>query len=242
MLLLPLCYYSWKVFVYASDHKVAGIVNLGDYWMLVVGGVVYQVTRYVVMTVTAPWHTALCGKKDPAQRARYIKKATEASSKVLFHSVAFTWGWWVLKESFGLPWMLGGTIDMHSYCTEWYLRDWPLGSPPRSIIAYGLYCGGYHLSEFIRHLIHERHRGDFYEMLLHHILTVALIACYIISNSHMIGVMIAVLHDAADIWISLARIVHSTKYDNLTAFLFIAMVLIWIWTRLSMLPYSVYLL
>lgn len=212
--------------------------------MLFVGGVVYQVVRFVAMTVTNPWHIAWCGKTDPAQRERYIKKATESSAKLIFHTLAFIWGWRAINDSYGLPWMLGGKYSMYDYFTDHWIieQDWPLHGPPRPLITYGLYCAGYHFSEFMRHCLHESHRQDFVEMLLHHILTLALVGCYLISNGHMIGALIAVLHDAADIVICLARIVHSTKHDHWTIALFASMVGVWIWTRMMMLPYCVWLL
>lgn len=79
-------------------------------------------------------------------------------------------------------------------------------------------------------------------MMVHHICTMALISCYLISNVHFIGAMIAVLHDWADIFATLARMLQPSKYISMSFFFFIIMMIIWVWTRLLVLPYLIYLL
>ena len=88
----------------------------------------------------------------------------------------------------------------------------PFGSPPNSVVYYGLYTSGYHFSELIRHGFISERKSDFEEMVVHHIVTMVLYLGYFLANMHVIGAFVAVLHDVSDIFISIARVFQATAY------------------------------
>ena len=79
-------------------------------------------------------------------------------------------------------------------------------------------------------------------MFLHHISSCSLIAAYVLANIHCLGAGVAVMHDAADIFANLARIWQPTKYLKASFLLFAVMMVIWVWTRLLLLPYFIWVL
>lgn len=81
-----------------------------------------------------------------------------------------------------------------------------------AIYDYSLYTFGYHFGDFIQHLFFDEYMSDFEEMLLHHIATVALYFCYIFGNMLTIGAVFAYLHDIADIFGSLCKLLNATVY------------------------------
>lgn len=89
----------------------------------------------------------------------------------------------------------------------------PWGSPPTEIVNYGLFTCGYHFSELLRHVLFSDRKSDFEEMVVHHVVTLALYGGYFLGNMHCIGAFIAVLHDISDIFISMARILQATAYQ-----------------------------
>ena len=79
------------------------------------------------------------------------------------------------------------------------------------------------------------------EMLFHHICTAMLIIGYLVPNAHVWGAAYCVLHDWSEVFMYMARILQATPY-NLAAFLSLfGMYVSWIWTRLIVLPYSIWL-
>lgn len=77
-------------------------------------------------------------------------------------------------------------------------------------------------------------------MLLHHIATVALYFCMIYGNNLGIGCTIAYLHDIADIFGCIVKFYASTHFQNMTLYVFVVMLSVWLWTRLIVLPQIIY--
>jgi hypothetical protein len=168
----------------------------------------------MIIKVTRPWHDYLCKEKaDPVKRERYIERSCEGTSKACFHIIAFCWGWTVLRDIGWLPWCIGGNGALDVVLRRNFVTEIPFGSPPRAIVNYGLYTSGYHFSELIRHVFVSERKSDFEEMVVHHIVTMALYLGYFMANMHCIGAFVAVLHDVSDIFISIARIFQATAYQ-----------------------------
>ena len=81
-------------------------------------------------------------------------------------------------------------------------------------------------------------------MLLHHIATIALYFCMIYGNAMTIGCYIAYLHDIADIFVGLVKTFScmNMSFDIYTILSFAAVLIVWAWTRLFVLPYCIYLI
>jgi hypothetical protein len=202
---------------------------------------VYQLFRFVTMKTTRPLHASLCKEKsDIIKRARYIDRSCEGTSKAVFHMVAFVWGWLVLRDLGWLPWCIGGTGALDDVLRKNIQSELPFGSPPRAIVRYGLFTSGYHYSELIRHVFISSRKSDFEEMVVHHIVTMALYLGYFMANMHCVGAFIAVLHDISDIFISIARVFQATAYQRVAIFFFAVMMATWVWARLYILPYTIW--
>lgn len=94
----------------------------------------------------------------------------------------------------------------------------------------------YHLLE--THFESERH--DFKEMLIHHLVTIALcFGCYI-TNIHGFGFMISHVHDHADVTTSLLKISAETIYNNLMGALATINIFVWGYTRCVVYPILLY--
>lgn len=146
-----------------------------------------------------------------------------------------------MRDAGWLPWTLGGPLTFEQAFSEVVKREIPFGSPPQAVVTYGLWCAGYHYSELIRHLFFSKHQSDFAEMMLHHICAVSLLAGYLWANFHCLGVYFAVLHDCVDSLIALARMLQATKYKKtISAFFFVVMWFVWLYTRILVLPASIW--
>lgn len=79
------------------------------------------------------------------------------------------------------------------------------------------------------------------EMLFHHICTAMLIIGYLVPNGHVWGTAYCVLHDWSEVFMYMARIAQATPYSLVAFISLFGMYLSWIWTRLIVLPYSIWL-
>ncbi len=78
-------------------------------------------------------------------------------------------------------------------------------------------------------------------MLVHHICAISLLAGYLWGNFHCIGVFFATLHDISDPFIAIARMFQATKYKNsITVVSFVVMWFSWLYTRILVLPTSIW--
>lgn len=96
-LCLPLLYYSSQLNFLMQQHNVPG-PGITDLWRTAVGGLLYQVFRHGIITISRPWHDSLCKEKvDIVRRERYIERSCEGTSKACFHLFSCIWGWTVLR-------------------------------------------------------------------------------------------------------------------------------------------------
>lgn len=82
-------------------------------------------------------------------------------------------------------------------------------------------------------------RGDFPEMLVHHIIT----NCLVFGSSYCrftrIGSMVFLIHDISDVPVDMSKLANFVKWTKTTVFCFISMVLLWMATRMTILPFVI---
>ena len=69
-------------------------------------------------------------------------------------------------------------------------------------------------------------------MLLHHIAAFGLYFSYIFGNFIVFGSVVAYLHDLADIFGTLSKLLSCTVYENGAAAAFICVMIVWFVTRI----------
>jgi len=102
---------------------------------------------------------------------------------------------------------------------------------------YTLVTMGYHVGGLISHFMHPK-GNDFLEMALHHFCAFYLFFGYYMANSWEIGMVIAFLHDIADITANITKCGSNTKWTKVTVFFFLINIAVWFHTRLFVLPYQ----
>lgn len=83
-------------------------------------------------------------------------------------------------------------------------------------------------------------RKDFWQMFVHHIVTLLLMALSWVCNLHRVGSLVLVIHDCADIFLEAAKITKYAGYQKLCDGVFAAFTVIWIATRLGFYPRIIY--
>ena len=95
---------------------------------------------------------------------------------------------------------------------------------------------GYFLEDGFEHNFIKDRSNDFWEMNLHHLMTVAMFGGMILTNSIIPGAFVSLLHNVSDILMTLSRIFSNTVFKKLTYMTFITAIVFWIITRNIMLP------
>ena len=82
-------------------------------------------------------------------------------------------------------------------------------------------------------------RGDFREMIAHHLVTNALIFFSSYYRFTRVGSMVFLLHDLSDVPIDMSKLANFVKWKVTTIICFVIMVLMWIITRLTIFPFVI---
>jgi hypothetical protein len=82
-------------------------------------------------------------------------------------------------------------------------------------------------------------RGDFREMALHHVITNMLVTGSSYLRFTRIGSMIFLIHDVSDIFVDMSKLANFMKWKVTTIVCFVTMLLVWIVTRLGILPFMI---
>lgn len=83
-------------------------------------------------------------------------------------------------------------------------------------------------------------RGDFREMLVHHIVTNMLVMGSSFFRFTRVGSMVFMVHDISDVPVDLSKLANFLKWKATTVVCFIALVVMWLLTRLIVLPFVIY--
>lgn len=86
----------------------------------------------------------------------------------------------------------------------------------------------------------DNKKKDFWQMFIHHVLTLLLIALSWVCNIHRVGSLILIVHDCADVLLEAAKTMNYAKLQKACDILFGLFTIAWIVTRLMMFPRIIY--
>lgn len=86
----------------------------------------------------------------------------------------------------------------------------------------------------------DNKRKDFWQMFIHHVLTLVLIALSWICNLHRVGSLVLIVHDFADILLEAAKFLKYANLQKACDIIFGLFTISWIVTRLGMYPRIIY--
>lgn len=158
-----------------------------------------------------------------------LNKFKESSWRCLFYTGAFSYGLHTLiHEDF-------------VYNFNLTYVDFPVGTwaHKNSLYYYYLLEGGFYLSLMVSQLFDTK-RKDFWEMFLHHIVTLSLIMGSYWSGNCRLGAVIMALHDVSDIFLEGAKMCVYTGLHKCSAVLIGGFAISFFVARLVYFPYMIY--
>lgn len=146
-------------------------------------------------------------------------------------SVAFGWFYGLAGEPyFAFP------VDKDSGATMWNYHPAPI--KPQTHWYY-LYQLGFYIAELYAIFVEAR-RSDFLEYVLHHIVTIVLIAVSYVAHEQRVGALIIFIHDVPDVFLCVTKLFLYTGFDNVSSVFFVAFAAVFAFLRLYCFPMITY--
>ena len=243
LICVPYLYYAISINLYANKNDPGGrrtpFPKFTDFWKVIVGAIVTQIVRVIIHNIMPGVFALYVKGDDEKTRQWYIRKSCKHFHLTLYFFCSAYWGWYVLRDCPYLYERLGGPPggDLLKMKLDTIYWDYD-----QSILDYSLFTFGFHFGNFIQHLFLDERASDFQEMFIHHIAANCLYFCYIFSNFVPFGAVVAYLHDLADIPVNFGKVLSSTHFSNVTAFVGVVILTIWAYTRIYLLPIAVHFL
>jgi len=160
---------------------------------------------------------------DFDSKPQTIDKFKESAWRFCFYLFIFLYGCTILKEK---PW-----FEQVINC--W--RGWPNQPLDDSIRWYYIFEGAFYVSLMVSQFSDVK-RKDFYQMFLHHIVTLMLMFGSWSVNMVRVGSLVLCLHDAVDWILESCKMSSYSKYETLSTVMVCLFGLVWFVTRIVIFP------
>lgn len=165
--------------------------------------------------------------KADATRASKLKKFNEAGWRFSFYLFIWLFGFIVL---FDKSWF---RVSVHEV---W--RNYPFESPDNDIKYYYYLSLGHYIHLFFSQFFDVK-RKDFWEMMIHHVVTILLIVFSYGANFVRVGSLVLLVHDGSDIFMELAKLFNYAKYQTLCDVTFVCFAISFLVCRLIIFPFRI---
>jgi len=160
---------------------------------------------------------------DSAKKPQLIDKFKEGAWRLVFYVFIFTYGCVVLWSK---PWFWSSRL--------WW-SGWPKHPLEDSIRWYYLIEASFYSSLMFSQFTDVR-RKDFWQMFIHHIVTLCLMFASWFTNTVRIGSLVLLLHDAVDWILESTKMAAYAKYETVSMVLVACFGSVWFGTRLVVFP------
>jgi len=151
--------------------------------------------------------------------------------KFVYYTGASIWAVYLFKDSEVLPPWLGGKGSLANHYT-----NWPYSPQIPGLVIYSLVQMGYYLEDVVEHNFFRPKTNDYWEMNLHHLLTIGLFSGMILLNVVRSGALVSLLHNVSDIPTTSSRILSQTVFKRSTQISAATMIIVWFLVRNIAIP------
>jgi len=152
--------------------------------------------------------------------------------KFIWFCCISTFSLYILRHREWVPPILGGTGSTQKCNYE----NYPWFEVDEDLRNYYMIQFAYHSHSLIYQFTLIK-RGDFLEMLLHHVVTISLISFSYLNNYMQYGTLVLLVHDIPDIFTYLIKIAVDTQHRMLNVVCFYLLVFSWGIGRLFIFPF-----
>jgi hypothetical protein len=156
-----------------------------------------------------------------------FKRVAESSWRFVYYLCAFCAGLYILKDQ-----------PQFSHVADCW-SNWPHQNVPNDVWWYYIIETGFYWSLFFSTLVFDVRRSDFWQMMLHHFITILLLSLSFSINFIRVGTLVLLSHDAADIFLELLKLFRYANWDMALNIGYLFFMTIWISSRLIYYPFWV---
>ena len=128
-----------------------------------------------------------------------IAKSMKNLFKIFYFTFITAFGLYVYSDTnYQSFWMFGSGDHRHLD------SDWPYNKVPQYLKVYYMINMSYHIEDLLFHLIHPA-QSDFFEMLMHHYVTLLLITGSYMTNVWNSGINVMIQMDNGDIFVGVIK-------------------------------------
>jgi hypothetical protein len=166
------------------------------------------------------------------ERRVKVNMMAERTFRLFVYSAFTGVGFWQMRQSGFLHTLLGGTTWEPKYYVNYPCQKLPPYQEEFYIVKLA-----YHVYELLNVAIYLRHRRDFTEITLHHVMTCVLVGYSYSTGLIPIGAAIMLIMDCSDIFISCFKMtVDVFSSDFAQAPGYISMLVSWLYLRIYIFP------
>jgi len=167
------------------------------------------------------------------ERDERAKKYCKWVGSVVYYTLSTVIAFILFRDQFFFPVILGGDAQ----CSDIFFSYPNVPHIPYAKLYYMAQFGN-HLHTLLEHIIVKFREPKFYEMFLHHGMSVFLIFYSYLTNTVPIGILVLVTHDPSDVLLDLSRAYNDYKdhKKQFVAAIYASFVLSWLYFRLFAFP------
>lgn len=208
------------------------------YYSLLIAGLLIVIRYVTEIMLFRPLGRLLCSgqidtnisktggdtKKFNLAKKSTVYKFSEGMWRFSFYLFASLYGWFIVL--WDKPYLKDTMHSLYNYphhpvkSEEWWYYNIELA---------------FYISLVVTQFMDTK-RKDFWQMFLHHVVTILLLVLSWACNFHRIGALVLAIHDIADVPLEGAKLAKYCKRQRLADLLFAIFTLTWIYTRCYLLP------
>lgn len=160
------------------------------------------------------------------------KKLVENLWYVCYYPTLICVAWWLLAGSDFFPWNAAGFWRTFPIYEDWVEHP--------SWYYYYAFQLGFYLQGIVALVSFETKRKDFYELIIHHAVTIFLIVLSYCASQHRLGLNVLIVHDFSDVLLYSTKVIHyvdkyarfkDSKLNTLAQLFFMAFAAVFAWSR-----------
>lgn len=213
---------------FGTHHHLTDLPVFSEvFWVPLASAFAHGCLKMQLINLSVPFiRTVAKDQGDTRKVEMRAQRGGFALYKFVFYLLSVVIGYWILRDSDMLPWYLGGSGH---FSNIW--SGIPYQKQDDYLLIHSLIQMGYFIEDTVYLLLFKEESSDFWEMCLHHLLTLSLIGGMISQNLLRGGYMTLWLHCIADIFTAFSRFLSQTQYKTATAVCFVVATLVWHYTR-----------
>ena len=181
----------------SQEYEIFLYSKTGFFWAAFLGCLASLVLKRAVKALMKPFYSKFIKETNTeSEREKYAEQAADSTYRLLYFTCTSVLCFCALYQSPCLPWYLFGPANS-SY--ELCLVGAPFQKQSHYFAYYMLTVAAYQLENTISHVFFDKRKGDFYELLGHHICGAIVPMGFALSRFGNLAIVLGFMFDLSDV-------------------------------------------